>query len=100
VEIHDFQQWILVKIIHLPSNNFFHLFNVYIPNNYNEKLECLNSLTGIQDLNYGVNNIIVGDFNTTLHQKEKRVGSMKMDPCRENMEHIISSLDLIDIQPL
>ena len=39
------------------------------------------------------------DFNTTLHQKEKRGGSMTRDPCRERMEDLMSSLDLIDIHP-
>jgi hypothetical protein len=39
VEIHASHHWILVKIIHLPLDNSVHLFNVYIPNNYHEKLD-------------------------------------------------------------
>jgi hypothetical protein len=55
---------------------------------------------GIQDLNYGNNNIITRDFNTTLHQKEKRGRFIIRDPCRERMEDIIPSLDLFGIRCL
>jgi hypothetical protein len=39
--------WIMVKLVHLPSGMLFHIFNVYIPNNYWEKSECWDSLLGI-----------------------------------------------------
>jgi hypothetical protein len=34
-----------------------------------------------------------------MHLKEKRGGSIVRDPSRENMEDLISSLDLFDVQP-
>jgi hypothetical protein len=43
--------------------------------------------------------IIAGDFNTTLHPKEKRGGNLDRDPSREHLEDLISSLDLSDIKP-
>jgi len=70
-----------------------------MPNNHHEKIQCWKSLLGLQNLSTYSRFIIVGDFNTTLHPKEKRGGSLVRDPSREHMEDSISSLDLSDIKP-
>ena len=41
--------------------------------------------------------IIVGDFNTTKTQSEKRGGTKVRDPFGENMEDLMVDLDLLDI---
>jgi hypothetical protein len=43
--------------------------------------------------------IIAGDFNTTLHHKEKKGGSIVRDPSREHLEDLISTYQLLDIKP-
>jgi len=45
------------------------------------------------------NCIIAGDFNTTLHQGEKKGGSIVRDPFREHLEDLILELDLFDVHP-
>jgi exonuclease III len=70
-----------------------------MPNNYWEKLDCWESLLGIRDSGFHQNCIIVGDFNITIHLSEKRGGSIFRYPSRENMEDLISTLDLFDVQP-
>jgi len=45
------------------------------------------------------NYIIVEDFNTTMHQGEKNGGSTVRDQLRENMEDLVSELDLFNIHP-
>lgn len=45
------------------------------------------------------NCIVGGDFNTTLHQKEKRGGALVRDTFKESMEDLISSLHLLEIKP-
>jgi hypothetical protein len=56
-------------------------------------------LLEVREIGFSQNYIIVGDFNTTLHQKEKKGGSIVHNPFRERMGDLISHLDLIDIQP-
>jgi endonuclease/exonuclease/phosphatase family metal-dependent hydrolase len=74
------------------------VINVYMSNNPHEKLQCWNSLLDHQAMSSNSHLIITGDFNTTLHSKEKRGGSLVRDPSRENLEDLISSLDLSDIK--
>jgi hypothetical protein len=85
----------MVKLVHLSSGMSYHIFNVYMPNNYWEKVECWDSLLGLGDSRFTQNCIIAGDFNTTMHLREKRGGSIVRDPSRENMEDLIfcSGLD-------
>jgi hypothetical protein len=75
------------------------LFNVYMCNNYHEKQECWNSLLEFQDSDFASNCIFVGDFNMTLQKNEKKGGSIFRDPCREWMEDLMQSLNLLDIHP-
>jgi hypothetical protein len=64
--------WVLVHLKHLPSGIIYPIFNVYMPNNYWEKIECWESLMRVKEVGLHQNCIIVGDFNTTLHQGEKK----------------------------
>jgi hypothetical protein len=41
--------------------------------------------------------IFVGDFNTTMHNFEKRGGSIVIETSKENMEDLLSTFDLMDI---
>lgn len=75
--------WIMVRFVHLHLGMIIHLLNVYMPNNYWDKIECWNTLLEIKELGFRKNCIIVGDFNTTLHQKEKIGGSIVRDSFRE-----------------
>jgi hypothetical protein len=47
--IHEVAHWLMVKLVHLSSGKIFPIINVYMPNNYWEKLECWESLLGIRD---------------------------------------------------
>jgi exonuclease III len=96
---HEATHWLMVKLVHLPSGKIFPIINVYMPNNYWEKAECWESLLGIRDIGFHQNCIIVGDFNTTMHLSEKGGGSIVIYPSRENMEDLVSTLDLFDVQP-
>jgi hypothetical protein len=44
--------------------------------------------------------IFVGDFNTTLHNFEKWGGYIVREDTKENMEHLQSIYDLMDIFPI
>ena len=41
--------------------------------------------------------IIASDFNATVTQAKKIEGSSVRDPYRENLEYLISELDLLDM---
>jgi exonuclease III len=98
-QIVESTHWTLVKLKHLQSGIIYPICNVYMPNNYWEKRECWDSLMKIKELGAQDNCIIAGDFNTTLHQGEKKGGTTVRDQFREHMEDLISELDLFDVQP-
>jgi hypothetical protein len=89
----------MVQLKHLPSGIIYPIFNVYIPNNYWEKVECWESLLGIKDVGFQQNCIMAGDFNTTLHINEKNGGSIVIDPFMECIEYLVSGLDLFEVHP-
>jgi hypothetical protein len=98
-EIFEATHWVMVHLKHLPLGKVYPIINVYMPNNYWEKVECWESLLGIKDAGFLQNCIIAGDFNTTMHINEKRGGSIVRDPFRERMEDMVSNLDLFDVYP-
>jgi endonuclease/exonuclease/phosphatase family metal-dependent hydrolase len=65
--------YVVVGLLHVPTGMLTHLINVYFPNKYRHKIKCWDALLELRELVFGQNCIIVGDFNTTLHQKEKKV---------------------------
>ena len=91
--------WVLVHLKNLPPGIIYPIFNVYMPNNYWEKIECWESLMKIKETGIHNNFIIVGDFNTTLNQGGKKGGSIVRDLFGEHMEDLISELDPFDVQP-
>jgi hypothetical protein len=46
------------------------IINVYIPNNYWEKIDCWGSILDLEKVNPLHNLIIAGDFNITIILKE------------------------------
>jgi hypothetical protein len=98
-EIHQALNWIMVNLLHLPSGMNYHIVNIYMPNNYWEKVDCWNSLLNLTSVDPLPNIIFVGDFNIIGHLKEKRVGSIVRYQFRKKMDDLISSLDLIDVPP-
>jgi len=62
-------------------------------------MECWSSLQNIKDSFYPKDIIIAGDFNTTLHHKEKKGGSIAQDISREHLEDLIYAYHLLDIKP-
>jgi hypothetical protein len=86
-------------MVHLPTGKILPIINVYMHNNYWEKLDCWDSLLGISESGFHQNCIITRDFNIAINLKEKRGGSIIRYPSRENMEDLISTLDLFDVQP-
>jgi exonuclease III len=91
--------WTMVKLKHLQSGITFPVCNVYMPNNIREKKDCWETMSKLKDIDAQENCIIAGDFNTTLHQGEKKGGSIVRDQFRENMEDLITDLDLFDVKP-
>lgn len=75
------------------------MINVYIPNHPQEKDLCWSSLLTLQSSYVSPSCVIAGDFNTTLHPKEKKGGNIARDPLREKMKDLISFMDLADIKP-
>lgn len=65
--------WVMAQLKHLPSSKIYLIINVYIPNNYWEKVECWESLLGIKDVGFLQNCIMACDFNTTIHMNGKEV---------------------------
>jgi hypothetical protein len=53
----------------------------------------------IKEAGFQQNCIIARNFNTTLHQNEKKGGSIVRDPFREHMEDMVFELDLFDVHP-
>jgi len=64
----------LLKLLHLSSRKNFIIVNVYMPNQYQEKIICWRSLLEMMESKSIDNLIIVGEFNTTLHHWENREG--------------------------
>jgi exonuclease III len=93
------QFWMMVSLTKKATGMLYSIINVYMPNNYLEKVECWRSLQDLANDNPPQNLIIVGDFNTTRGLKEKRGGSIVRDQFREKMDDLISDLDLFDVPP-
>jgi endonuclease/exonuclease/phosphatase family metal-dependent hydrolase len=91
------QFWIRVNLLNKISGMLYSIINVYIPNHYNEKIECWQSLIDLAKENPPQNLIIAGDFNTTRAAMEKRGGSVVRDQFQERLEDLISDLDLYDV---
>jgi exonuclease III len=70
----DSNHWTLVKLKHLQIGITYPICNVYMPNNFWEKKDCWETLMKIKELDAQENCIIAGDFNTTMHQREKKGG--------------------------
>jgi hypothetical protein len=83
------QFWLRVNLLNKTSGILFSIINVYIPNNYNEKIECWQSLIDLAKETPPQNLIIAGDFNTTRAAMEKRGGSVVRDQFRERLEDLI-----------
>ena len=83
------QFWLMVNLLNKVSGMPFSIINIYMPNNYNEKIECWQSLLDLGKENPPQNLIIAGDFNTTRPSKEKRGGSVVRDQFREILEDLI-----------
>jgi exonuclease III len=75
----DSNHWTLVNLKHLQTGIIYPICNVYMPNNIKEKKYCWETLMNLKDEEAQENCIIVGDFNTTLHQGEKKGGSTVRD---------------------
>jgi hypothetical protein len=43
-----------------------------MPNKYWEKIKCWESLMRVKEAGLHQNHIVIGDFNTTLHQREEK----------------------------
>jgi len=52
----------------------YHIVNIYMPNNYWEKVDYWNSLLNLASIDPLPNLILAGDFNITRHLKEKKRG--------------------------
>jgi exonuclease III len=50
--IFEASHWLMVKLKHLPSGKVYHIINVYMPNNYWEKIECWDSLLASRILGF------------------------------------------------
>jgi hypothetical protein len=68
-----------------------------MPNNMWENIECWDSLHNLRAVEIEQFSIIVGDFNVTLVQKEKKGGNIVQDPFCERLEDLILEWDLVDI---
>jgi hypothetical protein len=90
----------MVKLSKISSGMIFSIINVYMPNNYWEKVECWGSLLDLANGNLFQNFIIAREFNITRCLREKRGGSIVRDQFRGNMDDLISDLDLYDVPPL
>ena len=77
--------------------NISYVCNVYGPTHCRDKKNFWNSLATLKEEMEGKEIIIVGDFNVTIALAEKRGSSSVYDPYEENMEDLISMLDLIDM---
>jgi exonuclease III len=95
----DSKHWTLVKLKNLQTCITYPICNVYIPNNFWEKKDCWETLMKSKELDAQENCIIAEDLNTTMHQREKKGGSIVRDQFRENMDDLVSDLDLFDVQP-
>jgi hypothetical protein len=91
------QLWMLVSLTRKSTGMIYTIINVYMPNNYLEKVECCRSLLDLAKYSLPKNLIIVGDFNTIGGLKEKQGGSIVRDQFIEKMDDLISDLDLYDV---
>jgi len=67
---------LFVKLSMLSLGMLIYVINVYMPNNYSEKLECWDSLLSFQNGDFSHSCILAKDFNITRTLKEKRGGSI------------------------
>jgi exonuclease III len=77
---HSTTHWIRTTLLHIPTGKILNVFNVYMPVIYQEKIECWTSLQNLQGSLDPKDLIIAGDFNTTLHPKEKKGGTRVRTP--------------------
>ena len=91
--------WLLLKMQHLDTKEYFCLFNVYVSVNAGEKKACWESIRIQAELGNLDNIIIAGDLNLTLHSSEKRGGCIVRDLAREWAEDLLQDWDLLDIKP-
>ena len=66
------KHWIFSKLFHIASKTSVALFNLYVPVNYNENIECWTSLTDFLVSNSPVNIILAGDLNICLAPNKKK----------------------------
>ena len=81
--------WIFTKLRHKESGIQVSIFNIYITVFLSKKKECWQSIQDVLDFHHPENLILAGDMNIILSTKEKKVGSIVMDPLRETLEDIM-----------
>jgi hypothetical protein len=94
------QNWILTVLRCKETSLKTTIINIYKPTRYMDKISCWNSLFVVKEYLDLSSCIIVGDFNTILHNSEKRGGYPIHDLMRERMEDLIMEWDLIYMKPI
>jgi len=89
----------MVSLCHLPSGKILSLLNIYVPSLNKDKKNCWLSIFSLLYQTIPTSLIFVGYFNTIMQNFEKRGGSIVRESSSENMEYLISTFDLMDIQP-
>jgi exonuclease III len=92
--------WLMVSLCHLPSGKLLSFLNIYMPSINKDKEICWLSIFSLLNQTRPTSLIFVGDFNTTMHNFEKRGGSIVREASRESMEDLLSTFDLMDIRSL
>jgi len=90
---------LFTKFTHKESDQEVSIFNLYVPNMFNEKNDCWDSLESFLSMHNPRNLIIAGDLTVTLVAEEKKGGTPVRDQAREWVEDIILGWDLLDIKP-
>eukprot|EP00253_Pinus_taeda_P003328 PITA_03328 len=93
------QNWLKINLVQKDESCDIIIYNVYIPNQFREKEQCWEELKEDINKEHNPNVILAGDLNLVLHANEKRGGNFLHDPCRNQLEGIMSDHELMDIIP-
>ena len=87
----------VVKITSIDQKENWYIVNIYAPNNKNLRKKVWDTLSNIKSKDYFGRWIIMGDFNVTLYDQEKKGGSVSQLEGRLDLMDFINKEGLMDM---
>eukprot|EP00253_Pinus_taeda_P005844 PITA_05844 len=88
--------WIRTDMKNKGTQEVFHIYNIYSPNHYRDKISCWNTIEADLLTIHNSRIIIGGNMNVIRNAQEKFGGNFHADTSRDKLESIIQSYNLLD----